>query len=229
MFGKEKLLMKRNRYATNLAAAVIVCALAGCASPVVVLSEFRPAENAAKLQIVDARPEKERSTEFISLSITNCDYGIRRLGDETPVPSRLVVLQSDLVRSLGTSAYGKVVTVAHYTIHSNSGAALRASVYGAKPGIIATVMEPIGSNCPKEKTSEGWYSADELNAPHSPIIIEIEASFEGQTHMIRSVYAPPVEFLGRFSEPVGTRALIEAINRAHAALSESIRRRREKI
>lgn len=217
--------MNRWRNAFALVAVLAASAQLGCASSVAILEGFRPADESARLQVVDARPEKEKSSEIFSLAITSCDYGIRRLGDETTVPSRLAIMQSDLVRSLGPAVYGKNITVSHYTVHYNNGAAQRRGIYGPIPGIVGAVMQQMGSNCAKESTTEGWYSSRELNRPHSPIIIEIEAEISGNVHAVRSVYAPPREFGGRFGEPEAAHELFVAIGRAHTALSESIKRR----
>lgn len=199
--------------------------ITGCASQVAVLDGYQPVDAAIDLRIVDSRPEKEKSSELMSLLITSCDYGIRRLGDETTVPPRMVLLRNDLVRSLGVAAHGKVLTVSHYTIHYNNAAALRGSIYGPGVGLVAAAMQSMGSNCPREKTAEGWYAASELNSPHSPLIVEIVASIDGQQHTVRSIYAPPREFGGRFGEPDAARELFESIKRANTALSESIKSR----
>lgn len=222
--------MNRWRNAFALVAVLAASAQLGCASSVAVLEGFRPVDESARLQIADARPEKEKSSELLSFAVTSCDYGIRRLGDEVTVPSRLAIMQSDLVRSLGPAVYGKNMTVSHYTIHYNNGASQRRGASSAAgvsiaAALIGSAMQGIGSDCAKEKTTEGWYSASELNRPHSPIIIEIEAEISGNVHAVRSVYAPPREFGGRFGEPEAAHELFVAISRAHTALSESIKRR----
>jgi hypothetical protein len=42
----------------------------------------------------DHRDKSQTTTEFLSLMVTNCDYGIRRLGDEFSTPNKAVYLKN---------------------------------------------------------------------------------------------------------------------------------------
>lgn len=209
--------------------------LCGCASQVATMEGFRPPGPEVALQVVDARPAKEKSSEIMSLAVTSCDYSIRRLGDETTVPSRLALLHADLVRALGSSLNGKALTVTHYTVHYNNGVAMRGGVYamapvpmnplaGAIQGATTALMKSFGSNCPKEKTTEGWFDAAENPGKHSPLIVEIGVTLDGRTYAVRSLHSPSQEFGGRFGDPEPARELFEALRRAHAALADKIAR-----
>ena len=210
-----------------LVVLIVTCipAFTSCTSApsVAVIDDFRASENAARLQVIDQRADSDKSTEVLSYLVTSCDYAIRRLGDEVTTPSRLVLLQNDLARELGPVVEGKVLTVNRYTIHYNNSAVLRGAVYPGGAGAVGAVMKGIGSHCPREKTSGGWYEASEVNGPHSPLIVEIEATFGSQSLDVRTVYTPDQEF-SRFGEPAAARALFGAMERAHTLLAASIRR-----
>ncbi len=179
---------------------------------------------------VDARPAKDKETEFLSLWITSCDYSIRRLGDEGDVPSKLGLLQQDIQSALGNS--GGAVTISKYTVYVNTSVMRRQGTYGTYGGVVPAIMSGIGSKCSKEETTAGWYAGAEITTPYSPIIVEIEADLVGKHYAVRTVYSPKEEFAGKFGEmwgsggvydPEATAALLDALHQANAALIDQIR------
>lgn len=196
--------------------------LGGCATNVVEMPDFKPAAADKRVNIVDARPDIEKKSEFLSLLITQCDYGIRRIGDEVTRPSRIELLQSDLSQALGQGIHGKSLRLTHYTIFLNMGATLRRNTYGTNSGLVTSIMEGMGSRCSREQTSGGWYASSELTAPYSPIIIEISVLVDGVEKSIRMVYSPAKELDMKFSDPLAGKTLFDAMRKANRALADRI-------
>lgn len=210
-------------YLMYLEVAVLVATLglAGCYKQTAVLPNFRAQMADADPWVIDARPQSDKETEHLSLLATSCDYGVRRLGDEKTVPPRLLLLQQDLEDRLGPLVQGRTLTVTRYAIYFNRAAGLRRGL-GSSFGIIGAVMSGIGSQCPKEKTTGGWYKAADVTTPFSPIIVNLEATFAGRRHVVRSVYSPTEELSMMFGEPKAASGLFEAIRKATNALAAKI-------
>jgi hypothetical protein len=136
---------------------------------------------------------QDSKKKTLSLLITRCEYGILRLGDDRTKPTRLEVLQSDLIDRLGDVITGKTLTVQRYTIFRNDSVNLRNNVYSNQQGIVAGVMRRMGTDCPKEKVSGGWYAAEEVTTQMPPYIAELEATLDGTPHSVRVVFSlePP--------------------------------------
>ena len=201
---------------------VAILFLAGCATKPAVLEGFQDHPSPIDLKIIDSRPADDKESEWLSLIVTSCDYGIRRWGDETTIPPKLTLLRRDLEDTLNNQLSNATITVSKYAIFFNGSAGLRHTVYSGSIGIVPAIMESMGSNCSKEETTGGWYAASEVTNSHSPIVIEIEAAFEGKNYNVRTVYSPEEEL------PVtggleSASALFAAIHKANAALIDQIR------
>jgi len=196
----------------------------GCASKPAVLDGFETRPTQVSFQVVDERPEGEKSWERLSGLITSCDYEIHRVGDDQTVPSRMDLLRQDLELALGTRLSNTALTVSSYRIFLNAGARVRNGVVDTFGGVVAPIMAGMGSNCSKEETTDGWYAASELTRPTSPFIIEIEAKFEGHSYSVRTVYSPEVQINGfKLDDPPAATALFQAMHQANARLTEEMR------
>ena len=107
-----------HHHAARGVALAFALLLAGCAGRPVVLSGFQDRPSTINLTIVDLRPQLEKTSERLSPWVTSCDYEIHRLGDETSVPSKLVLLRRDLEDALGGQLKNSTVTVTHYRVFS---------------------------------------------------------------------------------------------------------------
>jgi hypothetical protein len=163
----------------------------------VVAGEAIPTVN---FTVADARPEESKKQKILSLSITSCSYAIQRLG-EKKAPGRLDALREDLVHIRGSALEGKQLEVLRYDIFFNNKAVLKGMVYVGHSGIIPEVMKDMGEECPKEKMKGGWFDVAELQHPHSPLIVEMEVTMDGQAHSVRALHAPPHELAGNFKKP----------------------------
>ncbi len=82
-------------------------------------------------------------------------------------------------------------------------------------------MARMGSKCPREETTAGWYSAVEVTSLYSPLIVEITAAVNGKQYAVRSVYSPPRGF--DFKDPEASQFIFEAMRKATDMLTESIK------
>jgi hypothetical protein len=201
----------------------LILGLSGCADQAAVLPGFQAQPSVIGLRIIDARPDEDKTTEYLSYIIFSCDYGIRRLGDEKTVPPRLTLLRRDLESALGRQVGNATITVSRYRIFFNRGAALREQTSSQFPGVMPALMLNAGSHCAQEETRGGWYAASEAKSPHSPFIVELEGTFAGKSVAVRTVYSPEKEFLGVLGEPETAAALFAAMRQATAALIEQLR------
>jgi hypothetical protein len=200
--------------------AAAALALSGCLKQTAVIPHFTDRERAEDVRVIDARPASDKDDHFLSLLVWSCDYSIRRIGDNRTVPSRMKLLQRDLSDRLGAHAHGQTVTVTRYVAYLNQRQENRKDLGNYGP--VGSLFKAAGSSCTKEKTSGGWYSPEEISTPNSPIVVEIEASMDGQTHAVRAVYSTSTELYGAFGEPAEAEALFAAMRKATDALAEQL-------
>jgi hypothetical protein len=191
--------------------------LAGCATPgPTTLPGFVDTPSAINFNLVDARPAPESTREILSLWITSCNYGVYRLADDENIPSRLIVLRHDLEDALKDQLRDQTLTVTHYSVHLNARGVLIASNPYAG-GLVGAIMTP---NCAKADMAAGWYDPSELSGPGSPIIAELEVTYQGKTYSARKVSTPSTQGLGA----VATRgAPFELLHQVDQALIDQLR------
>jgi hypothetical protein len=208
------------RVALSLVIALILC---GCVGQTAMYSGTQGRPGAvAGLHMVDARPEEEKTTQSLSFLAWSCDNGVRRLGDDITYPSRITLLRQDLQTLLDRPLANATVTVTGYRIFYNPSPLLRET--DPRRGKLGEgVLTP--RECRKEKTTGGWYAADEVATGHSPLIVEIEARLGGKKYAARSVFSPQEELLdASWGESVNASVLFNAMHQAHVALADQIRR-----
>ena len=202
-----------------VAAALVAAGLCSCAPQTATLAGFSQSPAAQGFTLTDGRAAPEK-TEWLSLMVWSCDNGIRRLGDEVSVPSRLDILRRDLGDALGPRLQGKTVTVKRYTIFYNMNAFLAAANPGASSPVGAAL---IATGCPKEKVTGGWYDLSEVTNAHSPVVVDVEVALDGKSFSGRAVLSPDEDMSGAFGKPYEASVLFEAMRRAHAALIANIK------
>ncbi len=207
----------------RIAIVIAVFSILGCAGQTAILHDFKDLSAEIGFSIKDERPEAEKETEWKSLSITSCNYGIRQIGDKDVVPDRLTILRNDLHKAIGQKLSGKTVSVKKYSIHFNAQNAFRGSVYSQYKGPIAGFMSTFGSGCKREEVAGGWFEPADVTTPFSPIIIEITVEIDGKEYPVRSVYSPEKEIAPAFGNPESASALFAAIQKASNQLVASIR------
>jgi len=176
------------------------------------------------INVTDARPKPE-TTEWLGWLSSDCNTGIRRIGDEKTAPPRLALLQSDLRAALGDKFATSTLQVTKYTIFVNASQWMQRSNPGANSLVGAFL---IAGNCKKEDVIGGWYSADEVTNDRAPVVIEIEGLLEGKSVSARLVYSTDVDIIsgwGLFgNKEKAQAALREAMTQADAKLIAQIQK-----
>ncbi len=206
----------------RIAIVIAVFSILGCASQTAILPDFKDLSAEIRFSIKDERPEAEKETEWKSLSITSCNYGIRQIGDNLMVPDRLTILRNDLHKTLGKKLSGKTVSVKKYSIYFNEQNALRGRVYSQYKGAVADFMSTFGSGCKREEVAGGWFEPADVTTPFSPIIIEITVAIDGKKYSVRNVYSPEKEIEPAFGNPESAAALFAAVQKATNQIVASI-------
>lgn len=170
--------------------------------------------------VIDGRPPEESRFKNYSSSITSCDYAITRMSDKDQSVGRIDRLKFDLAASLGDRLKGKTVTVTRYVIYFNGHTFFRTRAKGiVGKGLAADVMFGMSADCPRERTTAGWYDASEVTTPHSPFIAEVSVRIDGKDYSARSVYSPPLQLYASHATKVEESAAIaETIRLANQAL-----------
>ncbi len=207
----------------RIAMMIAAFGIFGCASQTAVLPDFKDLSSEMGFSMKDERPEEEKETKWMSLSITNCNYGIRQIGDNLMVPDRLTLLRNDLHKALGKKLSGKTVSVKKYIIHFNAQNAFRGRVYAPYKGGVVEFMKGFGSDCKREEVAAGWFGPADVTTPFSPLIIEIDAAIDGKKYSVRSVYSPKKEIEPAFGNPEPASALFAAVQKATSQLVAKIR------
>jgi len=206
----------------KLASALFIAAnLSGCLSQTAIMPKEQIYESPNPWTVIDQRPEAEKTTEFLSLFAHNCDFAIRRLGDDRTSPPRIALLRAELSRQLGDTP-NKTISIQHYVIYHNKGLAqLRSGPYSG--GILGQAELAHRMGCKKEDTTAGWFDPSEAGTPFSPIIVEISATVGNKAFVVRSIYFPDKELNGAFGEPDEAPELFAAIRQATTDLVIRIR------
>ena len=145
--------------------AVGMLMLSACSSEmkkVAILPDFEPQPSMVGFAVVDGRPGMEK-TENLSLWATSCNFMFIRLGDNVTNPPRLVLLQRDLEKELGSRLANSTLVVTKYTVFENEhNAGITGNPFGQ--GLVGAALNP--TNCKKEQTEEaGWYEGSEVTTP----------------------------------------------------------------
>lgn len=166
---------------------IIVFALSGCAGQVIKLPVVN---NQARygFNFVDARPATEKSYEILSYSVSSCDYGTYRFGDEKFQPSHIEFLKNQLQSSAGDALAGKTVTLKHFTVFDNQRHHLIGSNIFATNSIVGKLVgATVTADSCNDKNVAGRYASDENPNDEMAAVVEIELQIGGQTLKARSV------------------------------------------
>jgi len=132
---KRKTMLERGSLKLS---CLVVCSslVMGCASSVKYQIDQESLETTSRFELIDTRDTIQKTSEIMSLLITNCWYGIYRLGDDQIVPSRLVILSRALEDSLGPKLQGKKVIINRFEIFNNMQSLLRTASSSSIAGAI---------------------------------------------------------------------------------------------
>lgn len=204
-----------------LVSATLSAALSGCAAPDAAIAGYSGAPSQIGFSVLDARPAEDRKTGVLSSWATSCDNGIIRLGDDLSSPARLAILRQDIENYLGGRVANTTLTVTRYRMFLNR--SRQTIVATANRGIVGALMAP---NCTRENTTAGWYDPDETTNFNSPIVVEIEARFQGRDYEARAVSSPAREIAGadELRNADEAPAVYAAMEKANLVLIARLRR-----
>lgn len=192
------------------------------------------AQEPRTLSVVDQRPVGEqRAWRHFTLSPFSCIFAVWQLSEDVGFGDRLGALREDLSQNLDPGI-GEV-TITRYDVFLNRAAADYANAVGVAAAAHggyssgAVVQSP---RCSRERMSVGWFDPAEATSSHSPLIVEIDATANGQSFTARSAYFPTIDlpstyylpFRGRprLREPEQQAAFRAAMARAHEVLAAEI-------
>src|SRR5262249_29441353 len=104
----------------------------------------------------------------------------------------------------------------------NNAAILRGMVYSQYGGLIPEMMKAHGAECPKEKMKGGWFDYAELTEPHSPLIVEMQASLDGKEDPVRVLYSPARELPRHFKKLEDAQDLLVVMRKAAESLAAQL-------
>ncbi len=178
----------------------------------------------ATVSLIDRRPTEESKTKRLSMFVTSCDYDILRMNDRDLTPNRIDRLADIVQQKLGNRLSGKVIYVDHYVVYFNAGQYYRGGVSSHySNGVIPQLMLGMASNCPREKTTGGWYDSSEVTGPASPFVIDITVSIDQKSYSIHKVYTPDRQlYVSNSARANDAKVLGEALDAASAGLASKI-------
>jgi hypothetical protein len=207
-----------HRLAGHLALLVITFLVPGCATrPMVVADSARSAQRPL-FELIDQRPEDERTTRWLSNTNSSCVYTVRQFGDDAISPDRVTLLRDNLDSRLHSELTGKTLLVTHYGIYINSSQRSRSSG-SLRGGFLQSMLDlavesHIEHRCKPEEIAAGWLGSDDGKKAHSPVIIDITLSLDGRTLGVHSLYAPDREISIKTDDPDTASAISSAIKQA---------------
>ncbi len=175
--------------------------------------------------IIDSRQGAEESGGYISTKKEDCERWTYRISDVQTDPPRLSVLHTELIAALGTALHDKSLDVTRYAIFINKRSyfEFRSAIgeYGSARGVVPSM----GSRCESQVTRGGYYAPWESTTNYSPIIVELNASYDGKPLRVRVVHSPGAELsMEKFGRGEHSEALLAAMRIAMAELIMAIRK-----
>jgi len=162
--------------------SLLVCSslVIGCASSVKYHIDKEGLETTSGFELIDKRDTSQKTSEIMSLSITNCWYGIYRLGDDQIVPSRLAILSKALEDSLSQKLQGKKVIINRFEIFNNMQSLLRTASSTSIAGALV-----VSRAC----TDAFAVESNPRNAP--AVIVLVDIDIDGKTIKDKIVQIDP--------------------------------------
>lgn len=182
------------------------------------------------LMVFDLRPKEERQGGGLSPISGDCNEDVYRVADSASKPIKVIALQSELEKRLGSTGDGKTFTVLNWTIYYNR------QRYGGQPwgkivsagGLPLRGLQPAGRNqgnfpgskCSRQESAGGWFERSEVTGKYPPLVSVIEGTFAGQSVGVRIVYSPQRELAGKFTGTAGdSRAVLDTVRDTAEALA----------
>ncbi len=175
---------------TLAALLTLICvSLAGCATQTVAQLEPVSTSGDKGITLQDQRVAREKTSEFLSLMITDASYGIARVGDEATNPDRITYLKQALAGLAGEKIAGKTVVVKSFTIHKNNQKRMRGSVASMQGGVIVSVIQSMEKRA--ERMHPGWFDPSENPGDGNVAVFVVHVNIDGKDYTSRVVKEAP--------------------------------------
>lgn len=209
------------RFTSATLLAFICFSVAGCATPTVAQLEVLPAADHEAILVQDQRPATEKTSEMLSLIITNEAYGIARMGDEGTNPDRITYLKQALAGLAGKKIAGKTVIVNSFTIHKNNQSRMRTSVNSTQGLLVMAVLQSMEKRA--EQMQPGWFDPTENPGGGNVAVFMARVTIDGKEYRARVVKQAPgttIHFHG--SPEVWEKVIAAGMRETAARLAEAI-------
>ncbi|QGW65914.1 hypothetical protein GOY17_13950 [Lysobacter soli] len=216
--------MKKNDLLRAVLAVTCVWMLTAASWPTRLPAPSRAPARAYTL--VDKRDPKSLKSGFESLMITNCAYGIMRLGDNDIDPHLTVLLDDALAARFGDRLAGKQITLDGFAVHLNNALALRNQMTSMYGGLVDTLMNKKKVGCAAEDLS-GGYTVGEVQPGMAPIIAAVSVHMDGKTYFGRGIVeakvpAPPRKKAEQSAKDAWNASVAAAVAQALADLADKL-------
>jgi len=162
---------------------------AGCASSQVYQLDYEPVA-ADKFTIVDQRNVERKKSKILSLNISNCAYGIYRIGDTQLQPERMVYLNERLSAALADRDLPAQIVVPRFDVYLNRQVYVREFAGAVSPaGLVGDIV--IDRACKTKYGDEAGYSADENPTGLDAGITHLAVDINGTNYAARGLALVP--------------------------------------
>jgi hypothetical protein len=145
-----------------------------------------PAQMPARVYLlVDKRDPKSLKSCFESLMITNCAYGIMRVGDNDIDPHLTVLLDNALGKRFGARLASKEIILKGFSVHLNNSLALRNQMTQMYGGLVDSLFNKKKVGCDAEDLL-GGYTVGEVQPGMAPVIAAVSPIRKRGTPLCRS-------------------------------------------
>ena len=160
---------------TKIPLFVGLCLLSNCATSIKYNVGDTPT-NKRKIEIVDERDDIQKKSKIMSMSVSNCWYGIYRVGDDQLVPDRMEILAEKMTKNGGDKIDGKKIIVKRFEVYNNIQKDLRKVAVASAFGLAGYLL--------KDHINAGGCAdafALDQNPDNKPsTIVLVEAEFNGK-------------------------------------------------
>ena len=156
--------------------------LTGCATSIKYKISGDDVVKKSNFELVDKRDESQKKAEIMSLSVTNCWYGIYRLGDDQIVPDRMAILSKELEDNIGRKLEGKKVIVYKFEIFNNLQSGTRdAAAGGGAAGLMGFPFGPsVDAVIAAYECKKAAFSLEENPSIKPSVVVVMDVDIDGK-------------------------------------------------
>lgn len=197
--------------------------LTGCSTAQLYKLEPAPVSSHPQLIIQDQRPAIQKSSELLSLMITNEAYGIARMGDESTSPERITFLRDMLKSLVGEKIGNRPVIVKTFTIHRNTQAKMRNSNVAKQAPLTKLITDNLETRAGLRQP--GGYELSENPSAENVAVIDVVVEIGNKDYSARVVRpAPGTAVRFNTEAEIWGKVIDAALHEAVSALATEIKK-----